>query len=78
MVGVVPLLYLGYKLIKPSPFYKSEQVDLVKNLDEIEEYEANYVPQPAKYDAHPYSLHCQLANECYRNWFERSLDFLFG
>lgn len=62
MVGVVPLLYLGYKVVKRSRFYQPEEVDLVKNLDEIEDYQANYVPQPAKYDFHPYQLCCHFAN----------------
>lgn len=57
MVGIVPLLYLGYKVLKRSKFYKPEEVDLLKNLDEIEEYEANYQPQPAKCDS-PLSLSC--------------------
>lgn len=49
MIAVVPILFLGYKVLKRSRYYKPEEVDLVKNLDEIEEYEANYVPQPAGY-----------------------------
>ncbi|CAN8103058.1 unnamed protein product [Discula destructiva] len=49
MVGVVPLLYLGYKVLKRSKFLKPEEVDLLKNLDEVEDYEANYVSQPAKH-----------------------------
>lgn len=48
MVGIVPLLYIGYKVLKRSTYYKPEEVDLLKDLDEIEEYEANYQPQPAK------------------------------
>lgn len=49
MVGVCPLLFVGYKVLKRSKFHKPEEVDLLKNLDEIEEYEATYEPQPAKY-----------------------------
>lgn len=48
MIAVCPLLFLAWKVLKRSKFYKPEEVDLLKNLDEIEEYEANYVPQPAK------------------------------
>lgn len=54
MVGVVPLLYVGYKVLKRSSYYKPEEVDLLKDLDEIEEYEANYQPQPAKCELPPY------------------------
>jgi amino acid permease len=49
MIAVCPLLFIAWKVLKRSKFYKPEEVDLVKNLDEIEEYEANYVPRPAKY-----------------------------
>ena len=49
MIGICPILFIGWKLIKKSKFYKPEEVDLYKNLDEIEEYQANYVPNPPKY-----------------------------
>lgn len=55
MIAVCPLLYLAWKVLKRSRFYKPEEVDLVKNLDEIEEYEANFVPRPAKYVLSPSS-----------------------
>lgn len=49
MIAVVPLLFFTWKVLKRSKFYKPVEVDLLKNLGEIEEYEANYVPQPAGY-----------------------------
>lgn len=49
MIAVCPLLFIAWKVLKRSKLYKPEEVDLVKNLDEIEAYEANYVPRPAKY-----------------------------
>lgn len=49
MIAVCPLLFIAWKVLKRSKLYKPEEVDLVKNLDEIEEYERNYVPRPAKY-----------------------------
>lgn len=60
MIGVCPILFIGWKIIKKSKFYKPAEVDLFKNLEEIEEYQANYIPSPPK------------------NWFERTLNFLFG
>lgn len=63
MVGIVPILYLGYKILKGSKYYKPEEVDLLKNIDEIEEYEANYEPQPARSGSHPAPLHCHVSNE---------------
>lgn len=49
MIGVCPILFLGWKFTMRSKLYKPEEVDLLKNLDEIEEYETNYQPRPAKY-----------------------------
>lgn len=48
MIGVCPVLFVGWKFLKRSKFQKPGDVDLLKNLDEIEEYEANYVPIPAR------------------------------
>ncbi|KAK7408343.1 general amino acid permease agp2 [Neonectria punicea] len=47
MVGVFPVLYIGWKLIHKTRILKPEEVDLHKDLDMIEEYERNYVPQSA-------------------------------
>lgn len=49
MIGVTPLLYLGWKFLKRTKIYKSEEVDLTENLKEIEDYHANYVPTPPRY-----------------------------
>lgn len=57
MIAVCPLLFIAWKLLKRSKFYKPEEVDLVKNLDEIEEYEASFVARPAKYVGPPTILH---------------------
>ena len=48
MIMIFPVLYIGWKLIHKTKIYKPEEVDLYKDLDVIEEYERNYVPQPAK------------------------------
>ncbi len=49
MVGACPVLYIGWKFIKKTEFRRPEEVDLVKNLAEIEEYQRSYVPVPPKY-----------------------------
>lgn len=49
MIGVTPLLYIGWKLIKGTKIYKAEEIDLLKDLDGIEEYQRAYVPSKAKY-----------------------------
>lgn len=46
MVGVFPVLYVGWKLIHKTKIHKPEDVDLRKDLDTVAEYEQNYVPQP--------------------------------
>lgn len=48
MIGICPLLYIGWKFFKKTKIYEPEEVDLQKNLDEIEEYEQNYVPRESK------------------------------
>lgn len=48
MVFINPLLYLGYKLYHRTKPHAPAEVDLHKNLDEVEEYERNYIPTPPK------------------------------
>lgn len=48
MVFINPLLYLGYKLYHRTRVHLPAEVDLHKNLAEVEEYERNYVPTPPR------------------------------
>lgn len=48
MIGVFPLLYLGWKYYKKTKFLKPHEVDLVKDVAEIDEYTRNYVARPAR------------------------------
>jgi len=48
MVGVFPIIFFGWKFIKKTKWKKPEEVDLFEDLDEIEEYQRNYVPTPPK------------------------------
>lgn len=48
MVMVFPVLFVGYKLFHKTRIYKPEEVDLQKDLDVVDEYERNYVPEPPK------------------------------
>ncbi|KAK3491602.1 putative carnitine transport protein [Neurospora crassa] len=48
MIGVCPVLFVVWKISKKTKFHKAEEIDLHKNLDEVEEYQANYVPTPAR------------------------------
>lgn len=49
MLAVFPALYIGYKVIHKTKILKPEEIDLVKDLDTIEDYERNYIPQPPAY-----------------------------
>ncbi|EHY55765.1 general amino acid permease agp2 [Exophiala dermatitidis] len=44
-VAVFPILFVGWKLYKKTKWLKPEEVDLRKDLDDIEEYERTYVPR---------------------------------
>ena len=46
MIGVFPVLFVGWKLLKKTKFVKSEDCDLYRDVGEIEEYTRNYVPSP--------------------------------
>lgn len=48
MVGVFPLLYFGWKILKRTKIIKPENVDLRKDVEEIEEYTRNFVPSPPR------------------------------
>lgn len=49
MIFVYPVLYFGYKFIRKTSIHKPEEVDLFKDVDEIEEYQRNYIPTPPRY-----------------------------
>jgi len=47
MIFVCPLLFLGYKMVMRTRFRKASTIDLYENLEEIEEYQRNFVPTKA-------------------------------
>lgn len=49
MIFIYPVLYFGYKIIRKTKIHKPEEIDLFKDLDEIEEYQRNYIPTPPRY-----------------------------
>lgn len=49
MIFVFPIIYFGWKFAKRTSIVKPHEADLVKDLDEIAEYEAQYIPRPPKY-----------------------------
>ena len=48
MIFIFPILFVGWKLIKKSKWYKPGEADLYKDVDEIEEYQRTYVPTPQR------------------------------
>ncbi|KAL7791568.1 amino acid permease/ SLC12A domain-containing protein [Trichoderma ceciliae] len=48
MIFVYPVLYFGYKFVRKTKILKPEEVDLFEDIDEIEEYQRNYIPSPPK------------------------------
>ena len=48
MIFLCPVLFLVWKLIHKTKFVKPHEADLKKDLDEIEEYQRNYVPTPPR------------------------------
>lgn len=47
MIGVCPVLYVGWKLVHKTKIRKPIDVDLREGLADIEEHERNYIPQPS-------------------------------
>lgn len=48
MVGIFPVLYVGWKLVKRTKIRDPRTVDLVTGVREVEEYTANFVPRGHK------------------------------
>ncbi|KAI9877576.1 MAG: hypothetical protein M1830_003533 [Pleopsidium flavum] len=48
MIGVFPVLFVGWKLLKKTKWYRPEEVDLMRDVEEIEEYTRNYIPRPPR------------------------------
>ena len=48
MIGVFPVLFVTWKLLKKTKFLKPEEVDLRSGVEEIEEYSREYVPVMSK------------------------------
>ncbi|KAL5363959.1 amino acid permease-domain-containing protein [Aspergillus floccosus] len=47
MIGVFPVIYIGWKLWHKTKFRSPEEIDITTGVEEIEEYQRNYVPTPS-------------------------------
>jgi yeast amino acid transporter len=50
MIGVFPVLFVGWKVLKKTRWLKPGEVDLRKDVEEIEAYTREFVAEPPKYD----------------------------
>ena len=48
MIAVFPVLFIIWKLLKRTKFLKPEEVDLRKDVAEVEDYTRSYVPIPPR------------------------------
>ncbi|TIA50277.1 amino acid permease [Aureobasidium pullulans] len=48
MIGLFPVLFVGWKFIKKTKWTPATQVDLRGEVEEIEEYQASFVPSTAQ------------------------------
>ncbi|EAU34668.1 conserved hypothetical protein [Aspergillus terreus NIH2624] len=49
MIGVFPVLYFGWKFWHKTKFRLPEEIDITTGVEEIEEYQRNYVPTPSRF-----------------------------
>ena len=49
MIFVFPLMFGIWKIVHKTKWVKPAEADLKKDLEEIEEYQRNYVPTPPRY-----------------------------
>jgi amino acid transporter len=45
MIGVFPVLYLVWKMVKRTKIYRAEEIDVFKGVKEVEEDQQSYVPK---------------------------------
>lgn len=48
MIGVFPILFVFWKVLKRTKWLKPGEVDLLKDVEEIEEYTRNFVEVPPR------------------------------
>lgn len=48
MIFICPVLFVVWKIVHNTRLYKATEVDLYKDVAEIEEYQRTFVPQPPK------------------------------
>ena len=49
MIGVFPILFVGWKVLKKTKWLKPEEVDLRGNVQEIDDYTRDFIEKPARW-----------------------------
>ena len=49
MIGIFPILFASWKFLKRSKWLKPKEIDLRRDIDDIEEYTRSFVPVPSRY-----------------------------
>lgn len=49
MIGLFPVLFVGWKVVKKTKWKKAHEVDLKGEVEDIEDYQREYVPVPPRY-----------------------------
>lgn len=65
MVMLFPVLFVGWKIIHRTKMNKPHEVDLIKDVEEIDEYERNFVPQESTYVSADYTLYFIILTRLY-------------
>lgn len=81
MIGLFPVLFVAWKIIKKTKWRKPAEVDLKGEVEEIEEYQRNFVYVPPKYVFALFnpSYRCVLCLLTFdRNAMEKGFNWLFG
>ncbi|KAI1377167.1 amino acid permease/ SLC12A domain-containing protein [Hypoxylon crocopeplum] len=48
MIGVCPILFIGWKLIHKAPFHRPHEVDLYRDVAAVEDYTNKFIPTPPR------------------------------
>jgi len=48
MIGVVPVLFIGWKIVHKTKWRRAEDIDLFQDKDEIDQYDRDYCPTPPR------------------------------
>ena len=77
MIGVFPVLFVGWKILKKSKWHRPEEVDLLTNKAEVDVYERGYVDPIPRYVSLWSFGDMRLTGSAKRNMISKYWDKLF-